>query len=246
MEDSDKSERDQLITPAKITEITAFALFVAILFALVRLHFYYVLLLHIPIFQYLDVSEIVLMTPTTGITWFVYLACINIVPKLQKNEEFTLLQKIIFSLILYALATTYVWMSYRNDSIMREVLLMPFHKGRWWWYFSLVILVVIPFLYPDKEGPKFFKKHIYILPLIITIWYGIYESWANYELVKEANVTAVIRIKTKTHGIINLGQNLVNAGRTKDYWFIYNRKTKFTRVIKVDDIDTVDFKENLF
>lgn len=44
-------------------------------------------------------------------------------------------------------------------------------------------------------------------------------------------------VQTKSFGLIKTDSIIVNARRTKNYWFYYYRNTHVARVIKTEDID---------
>lgn len=234
-------EKDRYVNLSNIAALISFSLLIAIIFALVRLHFYYQVLLHVPIFQYIDASELVLMTPATGIIWFFYLGSNALAGFLRKSNEFSHLQKWIFQLIILSFGLLYLYISYMNDPIIREVIKWPWHYKYWYIFFTALILFIIAFNHKDNEGPAFFRRNKFILPLFLTIWYALFEGWANYEVLTTSKKLNNIIVKTKS-GVIKTDSNTINAGRTKGYWFFYNRKTQITRVIKVDDIEIVDFK----
>ena len=80
------------------------------------------------------------------------------------------------------------------------------------------------------------------MPLVLSLYYALFIAWANYDVVTHAKDTNNIMVQTKSMGVIKTNDTLIDAGRTKNFWFFYNRKTHVTRVIKADDIEFVDFE----
>ncbi|MDB5136723.1 MAG: hypothetical protein JWP37_3326 [Mucilaginibacter sp.] len=95
------------------------------------------------------------------------------------------------------------------------------------------------------RGDSFFKNNIFIGILVFALWYGIFESFANYAVLND-NVKHINFIMSLRNGEkIKTNNNLIYAGRTKNYWFLYNRKTHFVRALKNDNVSIIDFDEIL-
>lgn len=241
MPNNESSENDKYVNLSNIASLVSFSLFISVIFSLLRYHFYFQVLLHIPIFQLIDASELVLMTAGTGITWIFYLGANSLAAFIRKRDDFTLFQKWVFQLIILSIGLLYLWINYFNDPIIREFIKLPWHYKYWYIFFPTLILFIVAYTYPDSDGPIFFKKNRLILPLLLTLWYALFEGWANYEVITKSKNTNNMTVQTKSFGLIKTDSIIVNAGRTKNYWFYYNRNTHVTRVIKTDDIDFVDF-----
>ena len=226
---------------SNIGSIISFLLLIAVCFAIVRYHFYFQVFLHIPIFQFIDASELVLITATAGIKWIFYLGAVFLPIFILKEKGFTNLQKLFFSIIVLTLGVFYVRTNYLNDPVFRESLRLAKSWEYLRMFLPLLILFIIAYYYKTINGPEFFKKNKFIIPLIFTFWYGFFESWVNYKMVKKSNYIENVVLHIKTGEIIKTDSVIVNAGRTKEYWFFYNRNLKTTRIIKTENIDFIQF-----
>lgn len=239
MNENNLIEKDKYINLSNIAALVSFSLLIAVAFALIRCHFYFQVLLHVPIFQFVDASELVLMTAGSAVTWTFYLGANSLAGFIRKGNDFNSFQKWVFQLFLLSFGLFYVWINYMNDPIIREVVRWPLNY--WYIFFPLLALLIIAYLYPNNDMPVFLKNNRFILPLVLTIWYALFEGWANYEVIIKSKHTNNISVQTKSFGIIKTDSVIVNAGRTKNYWFFYNRTTHLTRVIKTEDIELIDF-----
>lgn len=235
------TEEDKYINLQNITSIVSLSFFIGIVFTLVRYHFYYQVLLHIPIFQFIDTSELLLMAPSSAILWIFYIGSMELAKFIKKSDDFTSFQKWVFQITLLLIGLFYVWINYLNDPIVRQFIKLPWHYRYWYIYFPLLIVFIIAFTGKDSRGPVFFRKNKFILPLILTIWYALFEGWANYEVVTTSKHTNGMTVKTKNLVIIKTDSVVINAGYTKNYWFYYNRSTHITTALKRDDIETIEF-----
>jgi hypothetical protein len=235
------NEKDKYLNLSNITSIVSFSLLIGIVFVLVRFHFYYQVLLHVPIFQFVDASELLLMAPASAIIWIFYLGSMELGKFIRRSDDFTKFQKWVFQLTLVAFGWFYVWINYLNDPIVRQFIKWPWHYAYWYIWFPILMLFVVAFSSQDPQGPVFFKKNRFILPLVLTVWYGLFEGWANYEVVKKSKHTNAMTVKTKMFGVIRTDSVIINAGNTRNYWFYYNRNTHITTAIKKDDIEITEF-----
>lgn len=239
--DSNINDKDKYVNLSNIGSIVTFLLLIAVTFALVRYHFYFQVFLHIPIFQFIDASELALITAGTGIKLLFYLGALFLPTFLLGEKDFNNFQKISFTLIIYALGGLYVWINYLGDPVFREFFRSPFRYPYLGVFLPVVILFIVAYFYPNFSMPVFLRKNRLILPIIFALWYAFFESWAAYQVVLKSKHTQNIILQTKSFGIIKTDSIIVDAGRTKNYWFFYNRNTGLTRVIKTEDIEFVDF-----
>ena len=223
---------------SKITEYTTYILIVGLIYSIAKMYFYYILLLHIPIFQYLDTSELILSFPT-AIFLILYVGPIFAANYVGKSPRFNTEEKILFIFILYAFVIFLIVVAKNNDPVVPQFWLLPI---KYWEY------GIIPFLFcmyvmlkSARKGNSFFKNNIFIGILVFALWYGIFESFANYAVLTDNVKHTHLVMKLKSGEKIKIGDKLVYAGRTKAYWFLYNRKTQFIRVLANDDISIIDF-----
>ncbi|MFI5138276.1 MAG: hypothetical protein ACHQIM_10660 [Sphingobacteriales bacterium] len=223
---------------AKITEYTTYLLVVGLTYSIAKMYFYYVLLLHVPIFQYVDTTELVLSFPT-AIFLILYVGPIYTANYILKSEKFNKEERILFVLILYTFVIFLFVVAKNNDPVVQQFWMLPI---KYWKY------GVIPFLFylyvmvkGAKREDSFFKKNVFIGILVFALWYGIFESFANYAVLTDKVKHTHFTIKLKSGEKIEANGKLIYAGRTKGYWFLYNRETRFVRALKNDDISIIDF-----
>lgn len=207
-----------------------------------RYHFYFQIFLHIPIFQFIDTSELVLITATAGIKWIFYLGVIFLPILIFNEEKITALSKILFIGIILTLGVFYVRTNYLSDPSVRELWRLANSSEYLSMFLPLIIAFIVAFFYQKHKRPNFFKKYIFLAPIILTFWYGFFESWASFKMVKKSKHIENEVLHMKTGEILKTDSVIVNAGRTKDYWFFYNRNVQTTTVIKTDNIDFIEFK----
>lgn len=235
------NESNKYLNLSNVASLASFSILIAGAFSILRCHLYYQVLLHVPIFHYIDVSELLLMTASTGTAWIIYLTGIFLPPFIRNEKGFTKFQKIVFCSTIYAFAIAYFILNFRNDPIITAVVKWPIllkNSPLLICIIVLLILIIIAFI----ELPIFFKKNNLIMPLVLSLFYALFIAWANYDVVTHAKDTNNIMVQTKSMGVIKTNDTLIDAGRTKNFWFFYNRKTHVTRVIKADDIEFVDFE----
>ena len=158
-----------------------------------------------------------------------------------RKKDFTILQKIIFIIIILTLGVFYVRTNYLNDPFFRE----SWRLANSWEYFRMFLPLLILLIIAIYNGTEFFKKNVFIVVLIFTFWYGFFESWARFKVVKESNYIENVVLHIKTGEVVKTDSIIVNAGKTKDYWFFYNRNTQTTIVIKTENIDFIEFNNKV-
>ena len=114
-------------------------------FVLVRFHFYYQVLLHVPIFQLVDTSEVILMAPASAIIWMFYVGAMETSKFIKGNEDFTKFQKWTFQLIVMVAGLSYLGINYLNDPLVRQFIKWPWHYRYWYIWFPILILFVIAY-----------------------------------------------------------------------------------------------------
>ena len=218
-------------------ELASFALALGITFSIIRNYLYYVLYLHVPIFQYLSLSDVVLIAPS-GIFWAIYYPSIDAANMVAKSLQFTLWQKLFFGLALYVFAGWLTWLGFHNEPIVEQALKIVFRHP---WYIALIILYVCIMMHAQKSNNDFFNKNRYTAALILCIWYAAFDSHASYSVLTNSSRHIHIVMKMRNNSKIDIDNNVIYAGRTNDYWFLYDSKTKFVRVLKNEDIEVADF-----
>ncbi|MEO7214412.1 hypothetical protein [Mucilaginibacter sp.] len=218
-------------------ELTSFAIALAALFSIIRNYVYYVLLLHVPIFQYLDLSDIVLIAPS-GIFWALYISAMEAVNFIASNEKFSKGEKIFYPVLLYVSIGLLTWIGYYNEPIIEQG--MKFLFRNWWLALPLVLYVVIRMKAIDSNK-DFFKKNRYAAACILTVWYATFDSYSNYSVLTESSRHLHFVMKMKNGVVVKVNNDIIYAGRTSNYWFLYNNKTNFVRAIKNDDVEIIDF-----
>ena len=232
--DFDNNERFKLDL-SNAAQLASFAISLGALFALLRNYIYYVLFLHIPIFQYLDLSDIILIAPT-AIFWSVYFGAIDAVNAISNSQKFNSSEKIFYGLTLYAFAGYLTWLGFHNEPAVEQGLKFLF---RYWWLIIVLVIYVAIRLKANKND--FFKRNRYVAACVLTIWYAIFDSWANYSVLVNPSRHIHFVMKMKNGKKLIVDKDLIYVGRSKSYWFLYNPKTAFVRAIKNDDVEITDF-----
>jgi hypothetical protein len=218
-------------------QLASLALALGISFSIIRNYLYYVLYLHVPIFQYLSLSDIVLIAPS-GIFWAIYFSSMDTVNTLAKSNQFLPIEKLFYALLLYTFAGLLTYIGFHNEPIVEQSLKVIIRHP---WYLIILVLYVGIRMYSQKKNSDFFSKNRYTAAFILCIWYASFDSYASYSVLTNPSRHLHLIMKTKKGDRIDVKKDLVYAGRTNDYWFLYNAKTKYVRVIKNDDIDVIDF-----
>jgi|GEM_PF-2278288 len=225
------------LTLSNAAELASFALALGLTFSIIRNYLYYVLYLHVPVFQYLSLSDVVLIAPS-GIFWAIYYSSIDAANVVTKSLQFTLWQKLFFGLALYVFAGWLIWIGFHNEPIVEQSLKIVF---RYPWYIALIVLYVSIMIHAQKSNSNFFSKNRYTAAFILCIWYAAFDSYASYSVLTNPSRHIHLVMKTKNNNKVDINQNVIYAGRTNDYWFLYDSKTKFVRVLKNEDVEVVDF-----
>jgi hypothetical protein len=140
--------------------------------------------------------------------------------------------------MLFSFALTITIIGFKNSPIIRTgITLVLTH----WYLIAPLILYVAVRVYAKSKGNDIFKNNILIGILILSVWYGIFDAWASYDTIVEDHKQSHVILRMKDKSIRNTNKTDIFLGRTKEYWFFYNPKSKYTRVIKNDEIETVDF-----
>lgn len=225
----------------KISEVGSYVTFVlmaGLTYSIARMYFYYVLLLHIPIFQYVDTTEIILSFPT-AIFLILYVAPIFVADNVVNKMAIEGKQKALYAILLYGFVIFLIIIAKNNDPIVPQFWRLPLRY--WYWGIGIFIAYVVIMVKAKLSLTSFFTGNLAIAILIIALWYGIFESFANYAVLTQPVSRIHFVMKTKNNELIKTDSITVFAGRTKSYWFLYNRKTMFVRAIKNDDIALIDY-----
>ncbi len=220
-------------------ELTAAAIALAIIFSLTRNYLYYVVFLHVPIFQYCDVGEIILLAPTV-IWWVLYFSSMKVAQELQESSNLENWERLTYPWLFYVFCILLVVLAYKNEPIISVILSITFFIKHWW-FIPLLVAYILVMMKAKNRGKNYFRKNPLLAILLAAVWYAIFDSWASYDLLKKNQGHSHQVILTKDGKKIKLNNDLVYAGRTSNYWFIYNPKTNFTRAIKADEFQLVDF-----
>jgi len=233
---------EALFKIGSVAEATTFVLVIGFIYGILRSYLYYNILLHVPIFQYLDVTEILLSFPTVfyltmyALPMFiaVYITRSNTIP----NRE-----KLFYAVALIAFALIIIRITGNNDPIIAAYYTLP-HKYKYFYYPPLLWFVYVVFM-GARKNDSFFKNNFLIGIIMFSVWYGGFESFANYQILLGEGTHLNYRLKFKDGKLLHTDKKTLYAGRTKNYWFFYDKQTKYVRAIKNDDVVTVDFDTEL-
>ena len=222
----------------ELAKLTTYSIFIAILFGVIQVHLYYHIFLHIPIFNYIETSEVILLSGSTGVSLMIYFLGVNLPVYFIQQNSLNRFQKISTVLISYTLAGLYFWLAFRNDAIIREFTLLPIRN---WWIIGFLLIFLLAFNTQLESTKRFMSKHKIYQPILLAVWMGLFTGYSNFSSLTNSNQNTKLSLKLKSGSVIKTSDNLIYAGRIQNYWFFYNRKTAYTRVFKNDDVDIADF-----
>lgn len=101
MENDNERKDNRILNLSNVAQLTTFAIAITVTFSLVRLYMYYLILLHVPIFQYIDVVDIVLLAPT-GIYWALYVGSVEASNYVVQSNNFHKIEKIFYPIVLWS------------------------------------------------------------------------------------------------------------------------------------------------
>jgi len=226
-----------IINIAEISKYTTFILIIGFTYSISRTYFYYVLSLHVPVFQYLDVSDILLNFPSQ----FFFLIQASLLLFAYKIVSSTLFIKPIaifycFIVLLFMLVISMIVGI--NDEIIAKIIRVLFHN----WILDIFLVFILFVFWKGREALfPILRKYSFFIILAFTVGCSIIDSTANYYILVEKRQNLSLVLKLKDGSITFTTPTIEYAGRTKNYWFFYNQKTGYVRVIKNDDVSLADF-----
>lgn len=237
----EEHNQNHLTNIPELAKLVTYAVFIAILFGVIQVHLYYHVFLHIPIFQYIETSEVILLSGSTGVSLIIYYLGISLPVYLNNQNELNTFQKISTVLISYTLAGLYFWLAYRNDAIIREFTILPMKH---WWVIGFLVIFLIAFNTQLDTTKRFVNRHRIYQPILLAVWMGLFTGYSHYSALTNSKHNVKLIIKLKSGSTINTNKNIIFAGRIQNFWFIYNRESKYTRIINNEDVDVVDINSN--
>src|SRR5581483_9041618 len=174
MENSKASDVIQSIP--EIAKLATYILFLSILLSVVEAEIYFQLLLRVPIFQYMEPTEVVLFSPGTGITLLVYYFGVRLASYFLINTNLHWLPKTTAILSTLAISIIFFTIAFKNDQVIYQMIKLPLH---YWWYLVLVILFVGSFHESFPGVKQFIVAHKQFRPILITFWYGLIVGCLN-------------------------------------------------------------------
>jgi hypothetical protein len=229
------------ISLKNIAELASSLIIAIIAFTAVKLTVYYGLFLHIPIFQYLEAGDLVIMAPT-AIVWILYYVAINSAFFISERKLFSVPVRMFYSIFLYSLAITVYVLGIRNEPLFSNALWTPFKH---WWFWLYFILYVAGRMHAKSKGEDFMSKFPLVGILLLTLYTAMFDSWMSYESMVHPITREEMSIKLTDGERFKTTEKLLFAGRTKDYWFFYNRTNGYTRALKNEDVELTDFNSVL-
>lgn len=228
------------LVTAAVGLITAFSIF--------RNYIYYVLLLHVPIFQYLAISDVVLMsTSTIWLTIYIsfILGAFSILDRwahLFADFSWKKVNWGAVSAFLLGLAFIITVMHLVSgndpsaDQLVNYLIYYPYTL------IPFVIFIIFAVVFSEKIKPFYSKYKISRLVLMMA-WFSIFDPIANYAVLNSSKAKHIkITFKEKNAKRFTvIKDSLIFAGRTNNYWFIYDKADSSIRVLKNDDLDSVKY-----
>jgi len=230
---------DDLNLLAFVPQFSAFILSLTVVYAIVWLHTFYELGFHIPIFQFIDVSEIFFFAPGALFANLFILLGLTVISYILKNKSVTKSLKIAIILFVCLLMAISMFIEIENDPRITSRFYEPS-------YFSLQGILILYFLLSRIESFNSLAKKIkYVLPFLLMIGLALIDSYRQYMYYDKSKVSLAVKLKLKDNSVINRQSQLFFIGRTKNYWFFYNPKLKITRAVKDEDVKTSEFFSKL-
>ncbi|MDB5136724.1 MAG: hypothetical protein JWP37_3327 [Mucilaginibacter sp.] len=115
---------------SKIAEYTTYVIAVGLIYSIAKMYFYYILLLHVPIFQYVDTTELILSFPTV-IFLILYAGPLFVANYIGKSRNFNKEEKLFFIPLLYAFIVFLFIVGKNNDPVVQQFWLLPI---KYWKY----------------------------------------------------------------------------------------------------------------
>ena len=147
MEVSENQDKTFTLSLSNAAQLASLAVALGITFSVVRNYLYYVLYLHIPIFQYVSLSDIVLVAPS-GIFWAIYFSSMDAVNSLSESTQFTAMEKLFYALLLYTFAGFLTWLGFHNEPIVEQSIKVIIRHP---WYLIFIVAYVFIRMYAKME-----------------------------------------------------------------------------------------------
>jgi hypothetical protein len=221
-----------------IPQFSAFILSLTVVYAMVWLHAFYELGFHIPIFQFIDISEIFFFAPGAVLANLFILLGFTVIAYIIKNKSLTKSLKVAVIVIVFLSMITSMFIEIGNDPRITSEFYEPSYFSLWG------ILILYMFLSRIESFNSLVKKIKYVLPFLLIIGLALIDAYRQYIYYDKSKVNLTVKLKLKDNSTINKKSQLFFIGRTKNYWFFYNPKLKITRTIKDEDVKTSEFFSN--
>lgn len=220
-----------------IGAIATFYFVASLLYGLMRLSIYYQLMFSIPIFQYVDLYDILFLAPASAFAQYLlsllYLFMIALEPtKWKTRDNFLAIVIALIIQVYVTLSASHNGVSYTSQLLIVSIIIsvLPFMV------FTLLLLI-----YPAFRKTKLIV-YIALFPIISILFTGILESYLQSWIIKETNHFEHISIKLKNGKPIRCSKDFKYLGRTKGAIFFFVPKNSITRIIRMEEIDIIDIR----
>lgn len=227
-----------------IPKLTGYIALISLIYGIIKLQFYYGVLFKIPIFQYLDISEIILISPLSLISsllhyFTIIVGTLYFLGTFGSRKIWKKSRKIYLIIILAIFGTTHYVVS--NGILTIQ---FPLYK----WYEALFVTLghlapmfafVISGFFIDYF--EVVKKYSLIMPFVFIVWLAFSESYATYYLLTNTERAINAKLKLKDGKTLKSNKDFKYIGRTNKYWFFLLTKTGNVRAIKDEDVEVSEF-----
>lgn len=111
-----------------------------------------------------------------------------------------------------------------------------------WIQIYIIMLFSIVLLYIDKDV-NYSQKYCFISCSILLILFSLSKSYIDIERINKGKASHQIQF-TNNNLKYNSNSEHLYLGKTKEYIFLYNKKSKTTQIFKTSDINSLMIRKN--
>jgi len=221
-----------------VPKITAYLLLLAIFFGILKLYVFFEVFLGVPIFQFIDASEIVLYAPSQIIgSLLLYCLLVSIIySRRQKlfNQKLYNWFLVLFGIIAVGFGLLELYSSFNFyppnfSSHVNEGRSIPV---------TIFIGVAVVLMNRNIAIPK---PMMLIFPFILIFWISVSESSLIARFLKSKENVKIIKIRLTNGTYYKTGGDIKYLGRTAKYWYLYDHKRDIVRIIKDENVSLSEF-----
>lgn len=221
-----------------VPKVTAYLILLAIFFGILKLFVFFEVFLGIPIFQFVDASEIILYAPSeimgSMLQYCMFVSFLYYSRTKNPHHSVVKWSMIFFLVITFAfgyleISACFNFYPPEFSNMITEGRTIPF----------ISFLLIWSLLY---RGKVYISNSIILtFPFFIMFWISIWESSIKSRFLKSAENSKIIRIKSGNGALYKTGGNLKYLGKTAKYWYVFDSKLSIVRVIKDEEVTVSEF-----